>query len=657
MALEARGDWPQYRGPNRDGVAPGPAVSVSWSPQIAWRRPIGEGFSAIAVVGPVLYTLDAAGGREHVACFDAASGAERWRRDLGPAFTEAFGNGPRSTPAVVDGTVYALGSHGRLVALDSEDGELRWQIELPQAVGGKPPRFGYSPSPLVDGELLVLEVGAGDGRSIAAFNRRSGELVWTAHSDRMGYSSPIAMGQGDERTLVFVTATTMVALTTTGEVRWRWPIAGGSAIDQPIAMPVAVGADAVFVAHRAEGGSALLRLEPAGDGGVRPQVAWENRFMLNHLSSSVHIGGHLYGFHNAILKCVDAATGVQRWARRGLGKGSLIAYGGHLLVLADDGQLVGLRATPDTYTETARLQVLLGRSWTAPSAAKGAVYLRNHREMVRVALVPAAGAPAVARSGESVVARAPGVSSGAEMPAAGAGDLERILAAHLEARGGAERLRQIERLRLRGRYAEASVYGEFELLRQQNRRYRFTHRRGDAVIVRAFDGVRGWWIHPEKSPMPGPMPAGQVSNLIAEAELHGPLVDADARGHRIELIGPTEIDGGEAWELRLTRGTGAVETWFLARDSHLPLERISRLWAYDEEWELHTYFSDYRAVEGLVLPHLIEYEFSSIHRLLRVEQVEINPGLGPGVFELPDRLPESSSDSDVGTYQDHVKTP
>ncbi len=155
------------------------------------------------------------------------------------------------------------------------------------------------------------------------------------------------------------------------------------------------------------------------------------------------------------------------------------------------------------------------------------------------------------------------------------------------------------------------------------------------MIVKASDGDTAWWIHPEKSPAPGPMPPGEIQNLIAEAELHGPLVDPRAQGHRVELIGIAEIDGGEAWELRLTRDGGAVETWFLDRSSHLALERVSRLWAYDQDWELHTYFSDYRTAGGLVLPHLIEYEFSSIHRLLRVEQVEIDPDLGPGVFEMP----------------------
>ncbi len=214
------------------------------------------------------------------------------------------------------------------------------------------------------------------------------------------------------------------------------------------------------------------------------------------------------------------------------------------------------------------------------------------------------------------------------------------------ARGGAERLAGIEGLRLRGQYAEASVYGDFELLRQRRQRYRFEHRRGDAVIVKASGGVPPeggkrdtvrWWSHSEKSPVPGPMPAGEVRNLVAEAELHGPLVEPDARGHRLELRGLAAIDGGEAWELRLARAGGAVETWFLDRESHLPVERISKLWAYDEEWQLHTYYSDYRAVDGLVLPHLVEYELSSIHRLLRVEQVEINPGFAPGVFEMPAR--------------------
>lgn len=357
--------------------------------------------------------------------------------------------------------------------------------------------------------------------------------------------------------------------------RWRW------------------GEDRLFVSHRAEGGSALLRLESAA-GGVRPEVVWQSRFLLNHLSSSVYLDGHLYGFHNAILKCVDAATGEPTWARRGFGHGSLIAVDNTLLVLADDGELAAVAATPEAYREIGRLAVLEGRSWTAPSAAGGRVYLRNHRQMASAEL--AAPGSAVARSAESTVPR-PSAPVTPSPPSTSVSEgetdvdskrqlLARLLAAHRRALGGVERLRRVASLRLTGRYTEVSVYGDFELLRQRPERCRFEHRRQDGTIVRAWDGAAAWWTHPADSPAPSAMPAGEAANLAAEIDFFGPLAEP---GLAVELVGKTAVDSVTAWELEVTRqdpdgsselgsaGSAQSERWFLDAESLLAIRRVSRV--------------------------------------------------------------------------------
>ncbi|HSG41438.1 MAG TPA: PQQ-binding-like beta-propeller repeat protein, partial [Thermoanaerobaculia bacterium] len=155
-------DWPQFRGVNRDGVSAETGLPRSWpaeGPRVVWKRGIGEGYSGISVVGDRLYTMDSDGTTEYVLALEAGSGKEVWRVPAGPKLIDDMGNGPRTTPTLDGGTVYAMGSHGRLLALKAADGAMIWEVDLPQAFGAKRPTWGYSGSPLIDGDLLILEVG------------------------------------------------------------------------------------------------------------------------------------------------------------------------------------------------------------------------------------------------------------------------------------------------------------------------------------------------------------------------------------------------------------------------------------------------------------------------------------------------------------------
>jgi outer membrane protein assembly factor BamB len=378
-------DWPQFRGARRDGIATSSSELEPWregEPKVVWRRGLGEGFSSISVAAGVLYTQFAEGETEYAAAFAAATGAEVWRRELGSRFHGEWGSGPRSTPTVEGPWVYVLGAHGVLASLAGADGSARWSVDLRRRFGGNGPRYGHSPSPLIHDRLLVIEVGGEAGRAIAALDKKTGQVRWTTHTDRMGYSSPIAFDLDNERHFVFATPLTVVGVSAAGAVLWRWPLTAASGIEFPISMPVAVPPDRVFVSHRAEGGSVLLRLLRE-EGEIRLEEQWQSRFFVNHWSSSVYVNGHLYGFHNATLKSFSVESGEQNWAVRGLGKGSLIAVGGKLLVLSDRGELILAKATPGEYRELSRARVLTGsKSWTAPVFVDGRLYLRNHNEMV-----------------------------------------------------------------------------------------------------------------------------------------------------------------------------------------------------------------------------------------------------------------------------------
>lgn len=382
--------WSQFRGPNRDGISTETGLVRTWSeagPQELWRVPIGDGFSALSIVDDVIYTLDADTENEYAVSFDAKSGAERWRVPIGKLFKNDYGDGPRSTPTVDGDRVYVLGSRGRLSALDAASGSTLWAVEAAEAFESKLPVWAFTSAPIVEGDLLIAEVGGSGARAVAAFGKHDGEVRWTAVEDELSYSSPIAIDFGGHRQLVFLTKSRIFALNVDGDELWSSPFAPKLGITP--APPVFVEPDLVFVSASYGVGAKTVRLRAEGDAIVAEDV-WEGTQMRNHFNASVALDQHLFGFDTATLRCVDARTGERRWAKRGLGKGSLIVADGMLIVLSERGKLVLAEATSAGYEELASHQILTGRCWTQPTLLGGRLYLRNHDELVALDLKAAA---------------------------------------------------------------------------------------------------------------------------------------------------------------------------------------------------------------------------------------------------------------------------
>lgn len=377
-------DWPQFRGPDRGGTVKEIGLLQSWEegqPAVLWRQPIGGGYSAVTAVGDQLFTMDADEAQEHVLCLDADTGETLWRVDVGEFVQAELGDGgPRSTPTVVDGVVYTVTFKALLLALDAKDGSILWQRDLTEM--GLTPRFGYASSPLIEGDALILEVGDKEkSPGLAAFDRRSGDTLWSSLEGPAGYSSAIMAEIGGVRQIVAFrrAGQEAVGLSTGGEVLWRFPTPDAlAAVVTPIFMPP----DRIFVSTSDDsfGGHMIRILEK--DGVFQAEELWSERLMRNHFNTSVLVGGQLYGFDNGTLRCLDAETGEKRWAKRGFGKGSVVASGGLLFVLSDAGLVVLVRASPEGYEELGRSQILEGRSWTAPSLANGRMYLRDFDEIV-----------------------------------------------------------------------------------------------------------------------------------------------------------------------------------------------------------------------------------------------------------------------------------
>lgn len=392
----ASADWPQFRGPNRDGISQEPGVLRAWpgsGPKVLWKVPAGEGYSQIVVSKGRLYTFYGQDKDEVAAALDAATGKQIWRVRIDDKFISDQGHGPRSTPTVDGDKVYVLSASGKLAALKTANGQTVWQHDLPGEYGAKPPGWGISTSPLVEGNLLIVNVGGSGNRSVMAFDKATGKPVWTSGSDVAGYSAPIAITvRGVRQIIVFAGKSILSLSPKDGKLLWSSPWKTDWNVNA--ATPIFFPPDKLFISSGYDTGSGLFQIRVAGDR-VSAVEVWKSRDMKNQFSSSVLHNGIIYGFDNATLKAIDAATAAERWEQRGFGHGSLILAGGHLVVLSDRGKLALVEATPAGFRELGSTQVLEGKCWTAPALAGGRLYVRNQEHLVALDWRgPKAAAPA-----------------------------------------------------------------------------------------------------------------------------------------------------------------------------------------------------------------------------------------------------------------------
>ena len=373
--------WPQWLGPDRNGISPetglfGDKLSLNES----WRVQGGKGFSGMSVVGDSLYTMYIHGGDEYAVCLDARNGQVLWRTRTDDLLMERQGgDGPRATPTVDDGMVYVSSAYGKLFALDSRTGAEKWSRDLVSEYGSKRARWGFCPSPLVAGDLVLIEAGGG-GHSLIAFDKNSGDVAWTTGSDKLGYSSPIAVTIGQTRQAVFFTGYGLVSVAPQqGKVLWQHPWT--TRHDVNAATPVFIPPDRFFISSGYGTGGTVVEVS-ATDSGYSVKEVWRNTEMKNHFATSIYYQGHLYGFDGSILKCIDAGTGAEKWKTRGYGKGTLIFADGHLVILGERGNLGLAEATPEGFVEKAGFPALKGRCWTVPTLAGGRLFLRDEQEIV-----------------------------------------------------------------------------------------------------------------------------------------------------------------------------------------------------------------------------------------------------------------------------------
>jgi len=374
-------DWPQWRGPRGDGISRETGLLAAWpdaGPQQLWRVPLGGGFSSVSVVGDRLYTMFSTADAEFVTCLDAATGKTLWQTRAGDLFENSYGNGPRATPTVDGDRVYALGGKGQLLCLAAADGQPRWTHDLLKKFAGDPPEFGFSASPTVLDNLVVVVVGAHQGKSLAAFDKQSGEVAWTSLDDKPGYSTPIRIEAHGVPQLIVLMGEALVSVNPRdGREYWRheWK----TTLDANVATPL-FHDNRLFVSTGYGTGCGLFELTVA-DGRPTAKLLWANKDMKNYFSSSVLLDGHIYGFNNTMLTCMDFASGEAKWKQRGFNRGTLVAADGKLIVYGERATLALAAVSPEKYRELARADVLDDRTWTVPTLAGGRLFVRNEKEI------------------------------------------------------------------------------------------------------------------------------------------------------------------------------------------------------------------------------------------------------------------------------------
>jgi len=369
-------DWPQWRGPNRDGISTEKGWLSIWpeeGPEVLWKISVGTGYSAVSVSGGRVYTMGNSEKTDTVYCLDANTGDEIWKYSY-PCEAKGGGHpGAGSTPTVDGKTVYTLSRDGDLFCLDADSGKVIWSKALQKDFNLKVPSWGFTCSPLVLDNLLILNVGP-----TLAMNKATGELVRQSTDYGASYSSPIAFNLGSLRCLAVFPGLGLVVLNAEngqelGQLPWK-PNPSGN-----IPTPIASG-DKVFISSGHNTGCALIQVSKD-----KLSVIWQNKNMSNHLSSCVLWKGHLYGIDGTAhvekvlsLVCLDFETGTVKWKHQGSRMVSLMLADGKLIIMGDKGDLVIAEASPDGFKEISHAKVLSGLCWTVPVLSGGKIYCRNH---------------------------------------------------------------------------------------------------------------------------------------------------------------------------------------------------------------------------------------------------------------------------------------
>lgn len=384
-------DWPEYRGRLRDGIVHNVAIRTDWeahAPQALWRHPVGLGWSSFAVVDGLAFTQEQRNDQEAIVCYDVQTGRQLWLHQDTARFSEALGgDGPRATPTIHDGRLYALGATGLLNCLDARTGQKIWSHDVLVENSIANLSWGQTASPLVYDNVVVINAGGTNQQGLMAFDRVTGKLAWSAGTDVASYASPqLNVVDGVQQILMFDGVGIAGHDPATGRQLWKHPWTTSPKVNG--AQPFVTAANQVLVSSGYGVGSILLEVQHRDDAwSVTP--VWQSKRLRLKFNSGVLQGDHVYGLDEGVLACVNVRDASLRWKGGRYGFGQTLLVDKWLLILAESGELVVVKAVPDQFTEVARFQAINGRTWNNPVLWKGLLLVRNGDEAACYDLRPA----------------------------------------------------------------------------------------------------------------------------------------------------------------------------------------------------------------------------------------------------------------------------
>ncbi len=367
-------DWPQWRGPNRDGISKETGWLSQWPPEgpkKMWQVKVGIGYSSMSASKGRIFTMGNVQDTDAVSAFDAETGKPLWKHEYPcPAKDPNGFLGTRCTPTVDGDRVYSVSRQGDFFCLDAVSGKVIWSKDLRKDLGGIVPKWGFSGSPLIEKDWVLIEVG-GNGASVVAFNKANGAVVWKNGDDRAGYASLIAFDSAGERCLAQFSADHIIGRRMKdGAELWRLPWKTDYAVNA--ATPIVQG-DEMFISSGYNFGCALLKMKPKAATEI-----WRNKKMRNHVNSCVLVDGFLYGFDEGELKCLDWKTGDVKWGTKEYGKGSLMVAEGKMILYGQNGKLGLAEMASQAFKPITSFQAMGGQNtWASPVLANSRIYVRN----------------------------------------------------------------------------------------------------------------------------------------------------------------------------------------------------------------------------------------------------------------------------------------
>ena len=379
-------DWPQWRGPNRDGKSAETDLLRSWpegGPKLAWKAGgLGAGYGSVSIEGEQILVQGTVGKKSAVFCLNPANGSIVWQTPLGKMLKHNKGNGPRGTPTIEGDDVYALSEAGDLARLNRADGKVVWRRNILKDYKAKNIGWKLSESPLIHGEKLIVSPG-GKNATMVALNKNTGKEIWGTRgmSTAAAYSSAIAASVGGTDVIMNFTSKAGVGVRADdGKVLWRYtrPANGTANCATPL-----FADNRVFYSSAYGTGCGQLRLSNEG-GKITHEETYFNRNMMNHHGGMVLVDGYIYGVSDSIMACLDFKTGERMWRKRSVGKGSVTYADGHIYLLGENYKVGLIEANPKKYVEKGRFQIEdTGRpSWAYPVVCNGRLYIRNQHEVL-----------------------------------------------------------------------------------------------------------------------------------------------------------------------------------------------------------------------------------------------------------------------------------